>query len=299
MDSTENLLSATLRSAAESAPPPSGVFLPVDTPNKSRWTSRRVAIATGATTMLVIGMAVGGAAIFGDRPPQTASRFSSGVSTKTDSPNSENRHEPPSLIGQRERVVTFGGAAFPLPNGWTLNDNACGEPHSNTVTTFSPGSGPRALCTLGRAPGVSEVQLWSIDDAQQRSNVRVATNPITLDDGTAGFIGHYASTSPAGYSTVVLAVPDRGVVLVGDGPRAGILEEAMLRLTDIPANRAVVPALGLDSLRSARVALDQLDLHLKVVPVRVGHGTGRIRWQLPAPGLAVLRGSTVTIAIDR
>ena len=297
MDETEISLAATLKRAARLAPSPSGV-LPSNERTHLKGTPRKSVILTVMATVLVIGLAAGGAATFGSRVSESSSP-SSAASASYGSPRTTAPASPPALIGQDERVATLGAAAFPLPRGWSLNDNACGQPHSNTVSTFEYGSGPSALCTLGRAKGVSEIQLWHMNDPQQRHNVRAATSAITLDDGTNGRVTEYLSASPAGYTTVVLVVPDRHIVLLGDGPSPEVLRHAMVRITSIPSDRTVVPALGGETPDSARTVLRAIDLRLKIVPTQYGHRSGSIRWQRPVQGLAVLRGSAVTIGVDR
>lgn len=307
MDSTERLLSETLRRAAGAAPAPSGV-LTTPTHATSARSLPRTALATAAAAMVIIGMSAGGAALLGSRSSGPATSSTAAPTTEAGQTTSSRGPRPAPLIGDDERVVTLGQAALPLPQGWTVYDSACGEPHSNTVSVFPLGSGPFALCTIGRPPHVSEIQMWELGDPHQRSNVRLATAPVTLQDGSAGRIGQdrsaggivrYPGDSPKGYTTVVLVVPERKIVLVGDGPDASTLRAAMLRLTGIPAIRAVVPELGIETAQSARARLSGLGLDLEVVPARVSHGTGRITWQRPRPGMAVLRGSTVTIAVDR
>lgn len=191
---------------------------------------------------------------------------------------------------------------MPVRPGWSINDVACGEPHSNTIVVVRAGSPGTAsqLCTLGRARNVIDVELWRLRDPRQAGAFDRARTHSALDDGTPALIGHEPSDHPVHYTTTTLVVPSLHVVVIGNGPDRKKVDSILLRLTPIPTDRVVVPDLIGATRESATARLRSVGLGVRVVLTPHDNLPGRpvLRTQPPS-GFAVAGGSVVTVSIDR
>ncbi len=107
-------------------------------------------------------------------------------------------------------TVTYQGVSVFAPANWGHNGLRCGTPVENTVVV---NPGPIPVCMILSAPRVSYVWLRPSEDLRVDPEAAVARQPAGVS-GQAARRGE--DRLPDGRTRVVLVIPDRKVVVVGE-----------------------------------------------------------------------------------
>jgi hypothetical protein len=283
MDTLEQVISETLRDAARSAPAPSSV------PANPR-PNRRGNVGALLAAAVVLFVLAGGVGLYAF------------VHRTSDGGGIDRVARP-----EGDTLVGLGELAMPLPGGWAIGDYRCGEPSTDMVDIQPSGGGIEGCPAIPRPRGVSDVVIDDLGSAMADEWRGVATENVTLDDGTPARIGTVPTPKPAarfmaealeGYTTTVVVVPGLHAILVGTSPAAEPLDEILLAAGRMPVDRAAVPKLQGLPRAAAAAALEQagLEAEFERVPYSV---RGVIVDSDPGAGLVVPAGSTIRLGVGR
>lgn len=272
MEKFEQLVSEVMHDAARHAPPPKGVSA---SPRRVR-RANGVALLAAVATLIVVS---GGAILF-----------------TQDGSNSANSDQAAAVDAT---LVGFGGVAMPLPDGWSIGDYKCGQPQSNTVN-IQPSPAAFA-CAAGRNEGASDIVLDDLDSPTASQWSSVATDDITLDDGTPAQIGSRPSDYE-NYTTTVLVIPQLEAILVGTSLASGQLDDVLLATGEAPEGMVAVPQLAGQAVPAAEERLDGLGLEVELESVPhpdLPAWTDLTIRTRPEYGVFVAIGSTVIVEVGQ
>lgn len=279
MSELADLLRDTMRDAARQAPPPQGRRPSAHPPRRAKATIAGAALAT----TVVVG---GGAFVL----HQSVVRPSS-PSLGRPAVASPGTVE----VSLSHRLFGFNRVALQIPRNWTLDDYACGKPQSNTIAVRPPMA--TAACYAARADGVSDIVLDSLSSTTAYEWRHLATQPVTLADGTPAERG---DTTMDGYHIAVIMVPRRDAILVGTSPRAGQLDNVLGSITAMPDGFAAVPDVIGMPVRRAVAVLEVAGLKAETRLVQRPSPTrGDVVASRPQPAHVLLKQTAVTLLVGK
>lgn len=191
-----------------------------------------------------------------------------------------------------QNLVGFEMVALPLPEGWTLNDLACGDPQSDTVVVQPPDA--TLACMPPLVEGISSIVLDDLTSATAKRWKHTATETYVLADGTSALRGR--TTDERGLAITVVVVPAYSAIAVGFSPLPQRLDEALSQITQLSKGEAAVPQLVGKSWDAAAQQLKDLGL----APVRrdvPSSNRGEVVGSSPTAGRVEEQGSTVIVDV--
>lgn len=285
MDKLEQLVGETLRDAARAAPAPRGVERPAPQRRGERWAVLAAAAAVAAViagTVMITG--IGSDLPAGETDPAPLAAAGRG-----------SERQQPDPTAPAKNLVGFGDVVMELPPSWTMSDYDCGVPQTDTVGIQLPSA--VLMCLTTRPAGVSDIRLDDLDSGLAHQWRDVATEQVTLRDGTPALTG--TTSSPIdGHTTRVLVIPKLDAILVGTPGAPGELDDVMMSPMQRPEGVVAVPSLYGQTAEGAEDRLREAGL--QVVFEFVAHPDhGLVANTRPQPWTVVPTGSTVVVQIAR